>query len=133
MFLAAELADAGIESGGEKQTKPGNAQHPEQYRRAERLAHFGTGTRCNGKRSHAQDEREGGHQNRAQPRACGVHRGFAGGCTIFLLLTCELDNQDCVFSGQTDKNDEANLGQDVDGHAPREQACDRRQQAHRHD
>jgi hypothetical protein len=34
---------------------------------------------------------------------------------------------------RADENDEADLRQDVDGHAPREQACDRGEQAHRHD
>src|SRR6516164_1159829 len=110
VFLAADLADEGVEGGREKKTKAGDAQHPEQYRRAERLAHFGARTGRNGERCHAQDEREGGHQNRAKPRARGVHRGFTGGCAVFLFLTCELDNQDRVLGGQTDKNDKADLG-----------------------
>src|SRR6516162_7590654 len=131
--VTAEAANEGVEGRCEKQAEAGNAQHPKQHRRAERLAHFGTGTGGNGEGCHAQYERERRHQNRSQPRACGVHRGFAGGDAVFLLLTCELYNQDRVFSGQTDKNDKANLGQDVDGHAPREQACDRREKAHRHD
>jgi hypothetical protein len=36
------------------------------------LAHFGARTGRNGERCHAQDEREGGHQNRAKPRARAV-------------------------------------------------------------
>jgi hypothetical protein len=45
------------------------------------------------------------------PRACGVHRCLTGGYAVFFLLTPELDNQDGVFGGQTDK---ADLRQDVD-------------------
>jgi hypothetical protein len=69
----------------------------------------------------------------AKPRACGVHRCLTGGYAVFFLLTRELDNQNGVFGGQTDKNDKADLRQDVDGHAPREQPCDGREKAHRHD
>jgi hypothetical protein len=39
-----------------------------------------------------------------------MHRGLTGGCAVFLFLTCELDNQDRVFGGQADKNDEADVG-----------------------
>jgi len=67
------------------------------------------------------------------PAPCGVHCGLAGGRPVFLLLTGEFDNQDRVFGGKTDKNDESYLRQDVDGHAPPEQTCDRRQKAHWHD
>src|SRR5215472_12465337 len=110
VFLAADLTDEGVEGRREKKTKAGDAQHPKQHRRAQRLAHFGTGTGCNCEGCHTQDERERGHQNRAKPRASGVHGGFTGGCAVFLLLTRELDNQDRVLGGQTDKNDKANLG-----------------------
>src|SRR6516165_8564781 len=133
VFLAADLADEGVEGGREKKTEAGNSQHPEQYRRTERLPHFGARTGRNGERYHPQDEREGGHQNRAKTRARGVHRGFTGGCTDLVALARELDNQDRVFGGQTDENDEADLGEDVDRQAAREQTGDRREEAHRHD
>ena len=48
-------------------------------------------------------------------------------------LARELDDQDRVLGSQADENDEADLRQDVDRHAPREQAGDRGEQAHRHD
>ena len=43
-FAAAELADEGVEGGREEQTKAGDADHPEQHGRAERLPHFGAGS-----------------------------------------------------------------------------------------
>src|SRR5262249_50665507 len=66
-------------------------------------------------------------------RTRGVHRGFGGGDTFLFLLARKLDDEDGVLGGQADENDEADLRQDVDGHAPREQACYRGEQAHRHD
>jgi len=68
----------------------------------------------------------------AKPRACGVHRGLTGGYAVFLLLTCKLDNQDRVFSGQADQN-KADLRQDVDRQAARDQTGNRREKAHRYD
>jgi hypothetical protein len=77
-----------------------------------------------GERGNAQNEREGSHQDRAKARTGGVHSGFAGGDTFLFLLARELDDQDGVLGSQADENNEADLRQDVDGHAPREQACD---------
>jgi hypothetical protein len=62
-----------------------------------------------------------------------VNSGFAGGATFLLLLARELDDQNGVLGSQADENNEADLCQDIDGHAPHEEACDRREQAHRHD
>src|SRR6516164_3376867 len=130
---SAEASNESVEGGREKEAEAGETQHPKQHCCAERLAHFGTGTSGDREGCHTQDERERGHQNWAKPRACGVHGGLTGGYAVFLLLTCKLDNQDRVLSGQADQNDKADLRQDVDRHAPREQSCDRREKAHRHD
>src|SRR5215471_14846661 len=62
-----------------------------------------------------------------------MHGGFTGGRAVILFLTRELDNEDGVFGGKADENDEADLRQYVDGHAPREQPRDGGEQAHRHD
>jgi hypothetical protein len=45
----------------------------------------------------AQNEREGGHQDRAKARAGGVHSGFARGDTFLFLFARELDDQDGVL------------------------------------
>src|SRR5215470_17925211 len=62
-----------------------------------------------------------------------MHCGLAGGCAVILFLTRELDDEDGVFGGQADENDEADLRQYIDGHAAREQPRDGGEQAHRHD
>src|SRR5215831_4549085 len=107
---SAEASNESVEGGREKEAEAGDTQHPKQHCCAERLAHFSTGTSGNGEGCHTQDERERGHQNWAKPRACGVHGGLIWGYAVFLHLTCKLDNQDRVFSGQADQNDEADLG-----------------------
>src|SRR5262245_20131071 len=132
-LLATELADEGVEGGGEEKAKTGYAQHPEQHRCTERLAHLRACSGRDGERGNAQDERQRGHQYRTQPRLRGVHGGFAGGDALLFLLARELDDQDRVLGGQADKDDETDLRQNVDGHAPREQPGDGREQAHRHD
>jgi hypothetical protein len=62
----------------------------------------------------AENERERGHQDRAQARAGGVHGRFAGGGAFLLLLARELDDQDRVLGRQADENHDADLRQDVD-------------------
>src|SRR5262249_29885874 len=69
-----------------------------------------------------QNERERGHEDWAQARPGGVHRGFAGGGTFFFFLPRELDDQNGVLGSQADENDEADLRQDIDGHAERQYA-----------
>src|SRR5262249_21512177 len=63
----------------------------------------------------------------------GVHSGFAGGDTLIFLLARELDDQDGVLGNRADQNNEADLRENVDGHASHEQACDRGEQVHRYD
>jgi hypothetical protein len=103
----AKASNESVEGGREKEAEAGDAQHPEQHCRAERLAHFRTGTSGNGEGYYAQNERERGHQNWAKPRVCGVHRGLAGGDTALFFLVRELDDQNGVLGGQADQNDKA--------------------------
>jgi len=133
VLLATERANEGVEGGCEDKAKQGHAQHPEQHRCTQRLPHLCACSGRDGERGNAQDERERGHQDRAQARTGGVHRGFAGGGTFLFFLARELDDQDGVLGSQADENDEADLRQDVDGHAARQQAGDRGEQTHRQD
>ena len=56
-----------------------------------------------------------------------------GGDTFLFFLAREFDDQNGVLGSQADENHEADLGQNVDGHASRKQACNGGQQAHRDD
>src|SRR6516164_11368248 len=133
VLLTAELTNEGVEGGREQKAETGHAQHSEQHRCAQRLPHLRACSGRNGEWGNAQNEWEGCHQDRAKARTRGVHRGFGGGDTFLFLLARKLDDEDGVLGGQADENDEADLRQDVDGHAPRKQACDRGEQAHRQD
>ena len=62
-----------------------------------------------------------------------MHRGLARGGAFFFPLPGEFDDQDGILGRKTNQNNEADLRQDVDGHAARKQPGDRREQAHRHD
>src|SRR5258706_124846 len=70
VLLPPELPDEGIEGGREHEAEAGHAYHPEQYGCSQRLPHLCTGTGCDRKRGDAQDERQRGHQGRAEPRCC---------------------------------------------------------------
>ena len=52
---------------------------------------------------------------------------------MVLPLPCELHDENRVFRGQANQHHEADLGKDVDRHAPEGQAGGRCQEAHRHD
>src|SRR6516165_10796427 len=128
-----EPADDGVEGRREEEAEAGHAQHPEQHGRTERLPHLGPRAGRDRERRDAENERERGHQDRAQARAGGVHGRFARGAPFFLLLARELDDQYRVLGREADENDEADLRQDVDRRAAREQAGDGGEQAHRQD
>ena len=76
--------------------------------------------------THAEDEGEGGHQDRPQPRARRLDGGLEAVGALLLGLAGELDDQDGVLGGQADQHDEADLRQDVVVHAAQQQAADRR-------
>ena len=68
------------------------------------------------KRGHAQDEREGRHQDRTKPGACRMHCALKGSSTLVFPLARKFDNQNCVFRSQADKYNKPDLSQDVDRH-----------------
>ena len=66
----------------------------------------------------AEDEGEGGHQDRPQPGAAGLRGGLVPlEAVLQLALAGELDDQDGVLGRQADQHDQADLGQDVVVHA----------------
>ena len=61
---------------------------------------------------------------------CGGEAVFA---VAILNLFRELDDEDGVLTGEADKHDEADLGEDVVLHRAQPDAADRAEDAHRHD
>ena len=71
----------------------------------------GTGSGRSDKRQHAQDEREGGHQDRSETQPRSLADGLNDAVALIFQMTGDLDDQDGVLGGRADENDEADLGQ----------------------
>ena len=84
-------------------------------------------------RQHAEDEGEGGHEDRAQPHPGGFGRRLEAVLAMLLVLARELDDQDGVLGRQADQHDEADLGEDIHVHAAEQEPADGGKQAHGHD
>src|ERR1700722_1470722 len=67
------LANECVEGGCKHKAKNGYPEHSEEHCGSERLPHFGASPVCNCERRHACDEREGGHQDRAQTYMGRMH------------------------------------------------------------
>jgi hypothetical protein len=87
------------------------------------LTHFRSRPGRHGEREDAEDEGEGGHENRTKARPGGGRRSLLGLIAVHVLpLPGEFDDQDRVLRGQANEDHEADLGEDVDRHAPEGQA-----------
>ena len=76
------------------------------------------GPRGDHQRHHAEDEGEGGHQDRPQPQSAGLdHGGDRSPRPSLFRLARELDDQDGVLGGEADQHDEPDLGEDIVVHA----------------
>ena len=129
-----EPHDDDVEHRRKEETEAGHAEHAEEDGGAERLAHFGTGAAAENQRKNAENEGEGGHQDRAQAEAAGFDRGGEAIFPIAILnLFGELDDEDGVLAGEADEHDEADLGEDVVLHRAQPDAADRAEQTHRDD
>lgn len=125
-----KLPDDDVEDGGEEDAEEGDAEHAGEDGGAEGLAHFGAGAGGEDEGDDAQDEGEGGHQNGAETETAGFGDGgeavFAG---VFELFG-EFDDEDGVLAGESDEDDEADLGEDVVVEAAQIDAADGGEQAH---
>ena len=123
-----------VEDRREDQAEDGDAEHAEDHRGAQRLAHLRARPDRDGQRDHAEDEGEAGHQDRPQARAGGLDGGLEPVHALLLLrLLGELDDQDGVLGGERDQHDQPDLGQDVVVQPAQVHAEHGRQDAHRHD
>ena len=66
----------------------------------------------------AHDRRDGRHQNRTQPHACGISDRLELHETLALAAVREFHNQDAVFRNEADQRDEADLRVDVESRRP---------------
>src|ERR1700682_663753 len=73
--LSCQFADDIEEYRRQEDAEQGNPQHAEKDRRPERSTHLGAGPLRDHEWQHAEDEREGGHDDRSQPYLGGFDRG----------------------------------------------------------
>ena len=71
-----DLAHADIEERHEEDAERGGCDHAAHHADADGALRPRSRACGNGKRQHAEDKGEGGHQDRAQTHACGMKRGF---------------------------------------------------------
>src|ERR1700726_368721 len=91
----AELGDpAGddIEDRRENQSEGGHPDHAEEHRRAQRLPQLRTGADRPDQRRDAENERERGHQDRAEPQPGRLDCGGPAALALILELPGELDD-----------------------------------------
>src|SRR6185437_4934930 len=74
---AEQASHDGVEDRRENETEKSDAEHAGKHRRAQRLPHLGAGAAGDHQRHDAEDEGEGRHQDRPQPRARRLRRRLA--------------------------------------------------------
>ena len=110
----AQPVDRAEEDRREEDAEDGHSQHAAEDGDAQGAAHLGPGAPPDQERNHAENEGEGGHDDRPQAEVAGLHGGLAPRCARLALPLGELDDQDCILAGQADQHDEADLREDVD-------------------
>ena len=88
-------------------------QHPADDRAADRVLPARAGTGRDGERQHAEDEREAGHQDRAQAQLGGFDHRLERVLAVAHPFLGEFDDQDRVLCRHADRRDEADLEIDV--------------------
>jgi hypothetical protein len=99
VFPSDQIADKRVERRREEKAEAGHPKHPEQYRRPKGSPHFGARAGRNRQWRHAQDEREGRHQDRTKSGACRMHYALKRSSTLVFPLARKFDNQNRVFRG----------------------------------
>ena len=114
--------------------KRGHAEHAEEHRRAERLAHLGAGAAGDHQRhTPRMKANEVIRIGRSRVRAACDRRLRRGVTPVLLAPAWRTRRSGSRSCRQADQHDEADLRQDVVVHAAQIHADHRREQAHRHD
>ncbi len=115
----------------------GRAEHPAQHPGAQCALARSAGASGDGQRHHAEHERHGGHDDRAETQARGFDSGIAQRVAVFPQVLGELDDENGVLRRQADHGDQADLEVHVVGQADgshrqyRAECADRHDQHHR--
>ena len=122
VLLAGAPLDPHEQQRDEEDRDAGGRQHSGDHRGAHDLAAVGAGAAGEPQRHAAEDEGEGGHEDRPQPQARAFERRVGEALALLVAVLRELDDQDRVLGGEADEHDEADLAEDVERHAARQQA-----------
>ena len=82
--------------------------------------------------SDAENERERGHQDGAEPQLRGLDGGFGDGSSLGAQLFGELHDQNGVFGREADEHDQADLAVDIVGHAAQRHQAECAEHGHGH-
>jgi len=113
LLLLPELHHEHVKHGGEEEAEEGDADHAAEDGGAHGSAHFGSGSGADDEGINPGDEGDGGHEDGAETQAAGFEGGLERAFAVVVALFGELDDEDGVFTGESDQNDEADLGEDV--------------------
>ncbi|KGW79198.1 hypothetical protein Y046_3898 [Burkholderia pseudomallei MSHR2990] len=125
--------DADEKERDEEDREQRRADHAAEHPRADRDLRAGCGARRERERQHADAERERGHHDRPQPQPRGLERRVGERHALRDQILRDLDDQDRVLRGQTDRRDQPHLEIDVVRHPAQRDARDRADHAERHD
>ena len=117
----AQHFDDCVEDRDEDQGKDRGRKHAAEHSRTNRLTARGACAGRDHQRHNAENEREGGHQDRPQPQASSFHCGFDDLKTFLAPPAREFHNQNRVLRRKADEHYEADLRIDVDLHAAQPQ------------
>ena len=132
--MTRELLHDVIEDRRQEDSEDRNAEHSGEDRDAEREAHFATRAGSGHQRNDAQNERERRHNDRAQTQTAGFQRRGETALALFdLRVFGKLDDQNRVFTRQTDQDEKADLRKDVHIEFRKVDADKRAEQTHRND
>src|SRR5262245_132180 len=113
LLAAAQALDHVERHGNDEDGDEGGGEHPAHHARPEDAARDGARALGGHQRHDAEDEGEGGHQDRTQAEPGGAERGVDDGLALVVFLLGELDDEDGVLRRETDQHDEADLREDV--------------------
>src|SRR3954469_6060648 len=95
----AQPFDDDVEDGNESEAEQRRRQHAAEHGGADRLAAGRAGAGGDQQRNDAEDEGEGGHEDRPQPEACRFHGGVENSGSFAAATLGEFDDQDGVLGG----------------------------------
>src|SRR5579884_443930 len=116
-----------VQHGRDRQVQNRRYDHAAEHDGTKRIARRASGAGRKDERRDRDDEGNGRHQDRPQPRLRGARGRRNDVGAGFDLLVCEFHDQNCAFARKTDQHDEADLRVRVAGQSANVQEHERSQ------